>query len=72
MANLKSKSWENLSDWNIKELRKLKISLKNRIDALSFGNNPKELRESNPLSGKTLGDCQNLLTNVLKAERNLK
>lgn len=71
MANIKEKDINNLSTWNIKELRKLRINLKNRIESLSLGQKSKELQKSHPLLGKDLGDCKQLLEEVSKAERAL-
>lgn len=72
MANLKTKNIKNLEEWNDKELRKLRITLNNRISSLKTGGKPKELPESHPLKGKDLEGCQELLESVQKAERILK
>ncbi len=71
MANLKSKDIKRLSDWNTKELRKLRMTLKNRIAALEV-NPEKELAPPNPLAALTLGECRVLLEDVVKAEKGLK
>ena len=72
MANIRAKDITDLTTWNIKELRKLKITINNRMSSLaSFRKEVKELPEGHPLQGMELGDCKNLLENVLKAEREI-
>ena len=71
MANIKEKDVKNLSDWNMKELRKLKILLKNRITAFENSSNPKELQKSHLLVDYSMEECQSLLDQVFKAEREL-
>ena len=72
MANIKEKDLTDLSTWNMKELRKLKINIKNRLESLnSFRNSNKELQKNNILFGKESGELQTLLTNIAKAEKQL-
>lgn len=72
MADIKLKDINQLADWNSKELRKLKITVKNRIQAFDASANPKELSNSHPLRCFSVEQCQELLQNILKAEKNLK
>lgn len=72
MANIKEKDLTDLSTWNMKELRKLKINIKNRLESLnSFRNSNKELQKNNILFGKESGELQALLTRIAKAEKQL-
>ncbi len=72
MANIKEKDLTYLSTWNMKELRKLKINIKNRLESLnSFRNSNKELQKNNILFGKESGELKTLLTNIDKAEKQL-
>lgn len=71
MANIKDKNLDDLSDWNVKELRKLRINLKNRIESLTYSSKPKELQKGHPLAEKSLGECKEILERVQKAERDL-
>jgi hypothetical protein len=72
MANIKEKDLTDLSTWNMKELRKLKINIKNRLESLnSFRNSNKELQKNNILFGKESGELQTLLTHIAKAEKKL-
>lgn len=71
MANIKEKDLSNLSTWNMKELRKLKISIKNRLESLNSYRSNKELQQSNILYGKESGELQGLLENIKKAEKKL-
>lgn len=70
MANIKDKNLNDLSDWNLKELRKLKINLKNRIESLKV-NEKKELQKSNPLAAFGIDECEDLLLKIKRAEKNL-
>ena len=72
MANIKEKDLTDLSTWNMKELRKLKINIKNRLESLnSFRNSNKELQKNNILFGKESGELQIILTRITKAEKQL-
>ena len=71
MAVIKGKDLQDLSSWNDKELRKLKINLNNRIQTLEIKPKAKDLSESNPLYGFGIDECKSLLNNVTKAEREL-
>lgn len=70
MATIKDKNLNDLSDWNLKELRKLKINIKNRIETLKV-NEKKELQKSNPLFGMGIDECEALLLEIKRAEKNL-
>ena len=70
MAKIGNKDLQDLSSWDLKELRKLRIMLKNRISALELA--PKKtVAESHPLHNMDLGDCKELLLNVQRAEKKL-
>lgn len=71
MADIKKKDIKALDTWNEKELRKLRIVIKNRLSAFESSSTPKELPEQNPLKSMEPEDLKELLENVLKAERNL-
>ena len=71
MANIKNKDLNDFSDWNVKELRKLRINLKNRIESFTNAEKPKELQKGNPLFGKNLGELKDILAKVVKAEKAL-
>lgn len=71
MANIRKKSIQELESWNLKELRKLRISVKNRIQSLEFSSKAKELPGSHPLKDMGVEECKALLQNVQKAEKNL-
>ena len=71
MANIKTKSLKELEAWNIKELRKLRITVKNRIESLKTGLKPKELSASHVLRGLEIGECQSLLEKIKRAEKAL-
>lgn len=70
MAKLKDKNISDLTDWDIKELRKLRISIKNRMSSLELGNK-KDLAKSHILHGLEIGDLEDLLLNVKRAEKAL-
>lgn len=71
MANIKLKPIDELENWNLKELRKLRITIKNRIEGLNASSKPKELPDTHPLKGMEVDGCQRLLAKVLKAEKAL-
>lgn len=72
MAVIKGKDLSDLSGWNEKELRKLKINLSNRIQTLDLSPKAKDLPASNPLFGFGMYECKSLLQSVLEAEKKLK
>lgn len=72
MAVIKGKNLNDLSDWNDKELRKLKINVNNRIKSFEASEKAKELPKNNPLYGIGLERCRELLEDIRKAEKNLK
>lgn len=72
MANLKSKSIKELDTWNEKELRKLRIAIKNRLSSFEVSEKAKQLPENHPLFQKDSKDCEELLKDVLRAEKKLK
>ncbi len=72
MAVIKGKDLSDLSGWNDKELRKLKINLSNRIQTFDLSPKAKDLPASNPLFGFGVEQCQSLLRNVCAAEKKLK
>jgi hypothetical protein len=69
MANIKLKDINNLESWNAKELRKLRMNLRNRINSLDFTPNPKDLAASHPLHGLESGECKALLEKVMRTEK---
>jgi len=69
MANIKLKNINELSEWNTKELRKLRMTLNNRISALSEG--AKDLSSNHPLFGMEKVECENLRDRVIRAEKKL-
>lgn len=71
MANIKLKDINQLNTWNVKELRKLRINLKNRMAVNEFNPNAKELPKSHPLFGMQFSECKDLLNKVKKAEQDL-
>ncbi len=72
MANIRKKSIIDLSDWDIKELRKLRITIKNRLSSLeSFRKDSKDLPDNHPLQGMEVAECKSLLENVMRAEKAL-
>lgn len=70
MANIKDKDINDLSSWNLKELRKLKIMSKNRISALETSSN-KDVSDSHPLKGRGIEEIQELILNIQRAEKAL-
>lgn len=71
LADLKTKDISKLETWNIKELRKLRMTINNRINEFENSSKQKELGESNPLKNKNLDELKEILEKVLKAEREL-
>ncbi len=61
-----------LNEMNLKDLRGLRIKLNNRINSLKSFGKPKELQKSHLLFGLELGECEQLLHEVKRAERELK
>jgi len=70
VANIKAKKITELETWDEKELRKLKITVNNRLSALSVSEKP--LAKSHPLFGKDAGYCKDLLVKIIQAEKKLK
>lgn len=70
MANIKLKSIDELHTWNTKELRKLRMTIKNRISSLEVTSEPKELSQNHPLFDMGESECKELLDRVLKEEKN--
>jgi len=71
LADLKIKDITKLETWNIKELRKLRMTINNRINEFENSSKQKELAKSNPLQNKNLDELKEILEKVLKAEREL-
>ena len=69
MANIKAKDINKLQEWNQKELRKLRMTINNRISALA--GKAKELPTTHPLYEMEIGECKELLARVMKAEKGL-
>ena len=70
MANIKEKDLKNLTSWNLKELRKLRININNRLSALISGSK-KELSTSHILNGMDEEQLNQLLIEVKRAEKSL-
>jgi len=71
MANIKSKELNKLETWNAKELRKLRMTLNNRISSLETSPGQKELSKNHPLFELSDVECKELLKKVMKAELTL-
>jgi hypothetical protein len=70
MANIRDKDINKLEDWELKDLRKLRITIKNRLSSLSsFNKNIKELPTNHPLKGMDAVQINGLLEKVLRSER---
>lgn len=69
MANIKLKPIDELESWNTKELRKLRMTIKNRIEEFQTNPKVKDFKEGHPLRDFSLEQCQALLEKVVKAEK---
>ena len=69
MANIKLKPIDQLELWDRKELRKLRMTIRNRIESLNSRSKPKALSESHPLFEMEVSECTNLLDKVIRAEK---
>ncbi len=69
MANIKTKDINQLSSWDKKELRKLRMVIRNRISSLEAPGKVKDLPESHPLFNMQIGACKDLLEKVISAEK---
>ncbi|MDH4468597.1 MAG: hypothetical protein QE271_11105 [Bacteriovoracaceae bacterium] len=69
MANIKIKDINQLELWTPKELRKLRMVVRNRISYFEDGKTEKALADSHPLSKMELKECQELLKKIIKAEK---
>jgi hypothetical protein len=69
MADIKLKDITQLGSWNPKELRKLRMVIKNRIGALEKSGEAKDLPASHPLSKMDIDQIKELLVRVLKSEK---
>ena len=70
MAKIGDKDINNLTDWNMKELRKLRISANNRIEKLKLS--PKsELDEKHMFYGMEVGELEELILEVHRAQKHL-
>lgn len=70
MAKISDKDLNDLSAWNIKELRKLKINCNNRLSTLEI-NPKKQLSQNHLLNGKEAGELKEILVQIGKAEKKL-
>lgn len=70
MAKLKNKDITKLETWDMKELRKLRITIKNRISSLE-SNSKKSLPNGHLLIGMGIKELDELLLNVRRAEKSL-
>lgn len=71
MANIKEKDVKDLSIWDKKALRKLRMTINNRISALSISKDSKELSKDHPLYELEVSGCKELLEKVVSAESKL-
>lgn len=71
MANIRNKPIDDLGSWNMKELRKLRITVKNRIASLEASSKPRPMPEGHPLQGLDQKDCEELLLKIKRAEKAL-
>jgi hypothetical protein len=69
MANIKLKKVTELHTWDAKELRKLRMTIRNRISSLELTDKPKKLAEDHPLFDLEIGQCRQLLEKVISAEK---
>ncbi len=69
MADIKLKNVNKLEEWNTKELRKLRIAIKNRLAEFQSSSKPREFKENHPLCNLDPGQCEDLLTQVKRAEK---
>ncbi|MBT3984160.1 MAG: hypothetical protein HOE90_22590 [Bacteriovoracaceae bacterium] len=72
MANISLKDISDLASWNQKELRKLRITIKNRLSAMEAHSSSKDLPKSHPLFEMDEPACKELLENVKRAEKKAK
>lgn len=70
MAKLKDKDLNQLQTWDMKELRKLRITIKNRISSLESNSNRK-LASGHILFDMGIGELEDLLLEVKRAEKSL-
>lgn len=70
MAKIGDKNIESLGDWDAKELRKLKINVNNRIEALSL-NSKAKISEKHMLADMQPGELKELFLEIRRAEKAL-
>ena len=68
MAKINDKDINDLSTWTMKELRKLKINCKNRIQALEI-NSKAKISNSNLLLDLEIGELQQIVLKIHRAEK---
>lgn len=69
MADIKAKDITKLETWTPKELRKLRMVAKNRVAALQASGDPKDLPKTHPLHDMEVGEINDLLVKVHRAEK---
>ena len=72
MADIKLKDITKLETWNAKELRKLKMTINNRLSGFKASDKPKDLPSNNPLFEMDAAGCNALLEKVVRQEKNMK
>jgi hypothetical protein len=72
MAKINDKNIKDLSAWDEKELRKLKIMAQNRLSSLTSHRSSSAVKEKHLLSGYDLELLRELLININRAEKSLK
>lgn len=65
------KNLNELENWNLKQLRNLRINLNNRIQAFDNNPKPKDLQKSHALYEMGKEQCQSLLEKVKRLEKSL-
>jgi hypothetical protein len=70
MAKIGDKNIHDLTSWNMKELRKLRIQTKNRLESLCLAPN-KEVSKKHLLYGFDAKMCEDLILNIKRAEKTL-
>ena len=72
MAKISDKNIKDLSKWDDKELRKLKIMANNKLSSLMSPRSKTEVSDKHLLSGYDLELLRELLINIQRAEKVLK
>ncbi len=68
---IKMKNISDIENWNLKQLRNLRINLNNRIQTYQNSPKAKELQKSHVLYGLGVEECNQLLEKVKRIEKKL-